>query len=219
MEHHEFIEHMRKLSTWFSGTLRDGQFDLYWQKLKFIPEKAFEEIIDGLIETNSPNSRMPAPDAIKAEWRAWQQANPERTVADVQQTDCDHCQGLGSIDFEYIPDSLAKLAYDREGLSKEDLWDRPGYIYRSAGRCPHCENWKLFFSNPNFPFVTQDNILEKGWRLLDPHRKIEPMHDLKALMDMSTRSLDDFIADVEDDGEAPEAGEKPEECEFDEVYI
>jgi len=197
-----FIELTAKLARWCNKNLNDTQREIYWEAIKKIPDKAFEDIIDTLIGEIPPSGKLPKPDDISLQWFYWRQAHPDSVTPEYKQTWCNECDGDGIFSVWYqdyiVPKNQIPPGKDPD---KFISW------YRMFVPCSKCQNWKRQFptKGPCRPkrFYTRLDILSMGWRLTDPcfdnKNKLQtPLKkDLNQLVDIAVNDMDAELLRIE----------------------
>jgi hypothetical protein len=132
--------------------LNDQQLDTYFDALAHIPNEAWRDIVEKILDVLRPGSYMPSRDDLRKHWLSWMQENPDRR-APVTRYQCDECNGRG------------RLVYW--------IWTM-GQAYEYECGCARCQNWKAVFPSkgPNIPkLMTKQQIREMGGVLEDPMPK------------------------------------------------
>lgn len=150
-----FERDIRRIFRFFNRKANDDQIDMYYDKLKFIPNEAWDDIIDTITDNQKA---MPTPRDFKDRWEEWRGGHKDKSVNEFGETYCHECNGHGFYPFWYIPDDM---------FGKHADWENPLHIYEAVSRCPRCENWKRTL-NCGCIMKTKAELTEMGYRLEEP---------------------------------------------------
>lgn len=110
------------MEEWFKKPLSGGQFEMFVDRIRFIPPKAMLDIVNKYMDDNAPMpGRFPTPAKIREGWNLWKMENPTK-VKSVTRTDCPDCDGTGFLWFKQYRE-------ETKGT------------YEVVARCAACENW------------------------------------------------------------------------------
>ena len=128
MDSQGFYLGIKTLSEWFGKKLSATQEDLIFKEIKFIPDRAWNDMIKTYTKRYKPTpSNFPTPEDIINQWYNWRKENPELVKKEFEPQPCEDCEGRGLFWYKYIYEPLAK-------------------IYEACVVCGACENWKQHFN-------------------------------------------------------------------------
>ena len=128
MDLQDFYNGIRTLGDWFGKKLTDTQQDIIFKSVKFIPDRAWGEMVERYTKKQKPMpSNFPTPEDIINQWYIWRNENPELTAKEIEPVPCDDCLSRGLLWYRSVYEPLAKT-------------------YESLARCAGCENWKQHFN-------------------------------------------------------------------------
>jgi hypothetical protein len=160
MQEESFSNGLERLKTWFQKTnLSEDHYFIIYNQIKFIPDVAWDEIIDKCIEENKPQpSNFPTISDLKKAWYAWRRDNPDKSAKSREPQPCEECYGKGVI------------WYHR---------DNPQYIDSKIEHfviCPRCTNWRLSFSSTDgLPVRSREQLEIQGlevWPYSDKTKEV-----------------------------------------------
>jgi len=129
MDSQDFYLGIKTLSEWFNKKLTDTQQDIIFKSVKFIPQKAWDDIIEIYTKRSKPlPSNFPTPEDIVSKWYIWRNENPELVRKSFDPAECDECHGRGLLWYRFKYEPL-------DG------------VYEESVRCADCGNWKRHFNN------------------------------------------------------------------------
>lgn len=143
---------MDKLTHWYKHKELDKALDtesqdIWFQKISFIPNGVFHELVDQITDTEK---FMPTPNQVKLAYGDYKKIHPEKFIRHEQDIeDCDYCLSTGYIE-------------------AWRMWGQYSYCYVIP--CGHCENWKRFFPSKATPMSVRE-IEQSGFTLIDPQAR------------------------------------------------
>jgi hypothetical protein len=179
MRFETFEKNMKNLAEWFGRKLKEKQLEIWFERVSFMPDEAFDEIVDTIIDRMRT---FPTPQQVKDLWLDWRRAHPEKLTTRHERSFCSECSGKGYIEVWYRSEKLRYVVVDGQA---RPIW------YSKLLPCAKCENWKSFFggggkSRPN-RLWTKSEIEAAGMALEQP--------DLKRYSNMiAEKDLDTLIA-------------------------
>jgi len=143
MDLENFYNGIKTLNDWFNKKLSTVQEDIILKSVKFIPNKAWDDIIERYTKRLKPlPSNFPTPEEFISAWHIWRNENPDLVRKSFTPTQCDECYGRGLFWFKFYYEPLQK-------------------VYEKSVRCSLCENWKQHFNQfCKIPFKTRQELLE-----------------------------------------------------------
>jgi hypothetical protein len=144
MDYEVFEQGISNLVKWFKKKLDNEQVDVYFNRLDYIPNIAFLDIVKGLINNTKPNpSLFPTINDLKSGWWKWQQDNPDM-VKKPKKVDCNECAGSGWLWFKPPAE---------EGC----------YPYEYIIGCENCHNRQVDIGTKRrIPLSSRDKLEAKG---------------------------------------------------------
>jgi len=154
MDIQHFTIEMGELTQYCKKNLTDQQKDIYFERLKSIPNKVFSEAVNSIIDATSPSSFLPKPKDLLQFWWDWKREHVQ-DIAMYPRTHCPECDGDGFI--EYI-DHISG-----------------GYVDVRLVRCAKCNNWRGKIGT-FVPAMTKIELREKGFSIVEKYedRHIKP---------------------------------------------
>jgi hypothetical protein len=140
----EFEPGMRRLASRFSKRINDELIDIYYQRVKRLPEKAWREIVDIIIDESR---YFPTPGELKRLWWQWLDDHPSLKVKR-RYLPCDYCNGEGALTERRLIRSPIR------GIGTME--------YDSLCRCGHCENWREVGYSQDVPIRTAAEVQKMG---------------------------------------------------------
>ena len=138
-----FTNCMNRLLAFFGKRLTDQQLDIYYTKLRFVADEAFEEICDELIENTKPNpSYLPSIQSFREAWVEWLDRHPDKYAREYEETWCPECGGRGYFEVEYRSRRVKGFSESQTAPARDsggEAW------YDTIVPCGRCENWKRTF--------------------------------------------------------------------------
>ena len=151
MDSQDFYNGIKTLSDWFGKKLNDAQQDIIFKSIRFIPDKAWMDIVERFTKKFKPmQSNFPTSEDIVNQWYIWRNENPELTMKGFQPVPCDECLGRGLLWYRKVYEPLARA-------------------YELIVRCSDCENWKQHFNNftkvsfSSRKELKEDPLVEEIW--------------------------------------------------------
>jgi len=186
-----FQEKLELMCKWFKKSMDEDQAQILYERIRFIPDEAFREIVDQMIETMK---YFPLINDFKMAWRDWISQNPTKIIDPDQliQEECSECGGTGMLDvWVHPPESVYK---------GEKLW------YSIPFPCGFCNNWKRIFTTKK-TFKRADIIKlceKKGWEVSfeDPYRVKKEEKDFERIPipEMANMAVKDLNQEVGEEG-------------------
>jgi len=141
MDSQDFYNGIKTLYDWFNKQLTDTQEDIIYHTIKFIPDKAWNDIVERYTKKFKPMpSQFPTPEDIVSQWYVWRKENPEFIQKSFEPTECDECYGKGLVWYKYLYEPLQM-------------------VYEGSVRCSQCDNWKQHFNHHcKIPFKTREQL-------------------------------------------------------------
>ena len=100
MDYEIFTQGISSLAKWFKKKLDTEQVDVYYNRLDYIPNIAFLDIAQDLIDNTKPNpSLFPTINELKAGWWKWQLDNPSM-IEKREKVECPECFDSGWLWFK-----------------------------------------------------------------------------------------------------------------------
>ena len=151
MDLQHFTVEMGTLSSFFNRKITPAQTEIYFDRLKSIPNKVFSEAVISVIDTSS---FFPKPKDLLQFWWDWKREHAQ-DIAMYPRTHCPECDGDGFI--EYI-DHISG-----------------GYVDVRLVRCAKCNNWRGKIGT-FVPAMTKASLREKGFSIIEKYedRHIKP---------------------------------------------
>ena len=191
MSPQNFGDQMKRLKSWFKAKLDPEQDRLIFERISFIPDEAWVDICQQIMDQNRPGSYFPAPREFIALWNDWARVNPEK-IKLPDRTPCRYCDGTGRIPVEYVPKWIRQNAHAAgQALNLEDL----AIWYEADQPCAGCDNWKLEFppkGSDKPPFrVLPHTVGGEYIRLAPPKRTYQRVitRNLEELADQATQRI------------------------------
>jgi len=143
MDSQDFYSGIKTLGDWFNKKLTDTQTDIVFKSVKFIPDKAWNDIVERYTKKSKPiPSNFPTPDEIVKAWYIWRNENPELIRKSFDPVECEECHGRGLLWCKFLYEPLNQ-------------------IYEESVRCASCGNWKKHFNNQcKIPFKSRQELIE-----------------------------------------------------------
>jgi len=117
MRQETFRLHFDRLLKWFNKSDKNVSLDLWFDRVKSIPDEAFPAIVDTLCDTSK---FFPTPQDVRNMFEEWRSSNPEKQAVR-HRTWCEDCGGTGAIRIR----------------KKEGSFTRETFY-----RCRACKNWE-----------------------------------------------------------------------------
>lgn len=148
MHFHDFENNIVILTAWFNKPLDEKQLNIYFQKIKHIPNRAYKTICEKFIETLKPTpSKFPTPKDFMDEFLVWKSENPKAIIARTK-TDCKDCNSTG---FLWIK-----------------IYSTPNLSTTCCFRCASCENWLEQVAATAMPSMNKKTAIEQNLEILYP---------------------------------------------------
>lgn len=112
-----FDVHFLKLMKWFSKTDRQVNLELWFDRIKEIPDEAFPIIVNQLCDSAK---YFPTPQEVRNMFEDWRAGHPEKQAVH-HRTWCDDCGGTGAI----------RVRIQERYFTRDTLY-----------RCRACRNWE-----------------------------------------------------------------------------
>ena len=201
MDYESFIKNTSRLSDWFGKRLNEGQADIMFNALRYIPGEAYGDIVKSIIEQYKPTpGYFPDINAIKNKHFEWRREHPEKVFREPEAS-CVDCHGKGFL-----------WATKRQ----ENGADRPPLVYTYVYRCGACSNWKR-----HLPESTSVPLVARA--LLSEFDSVFPPLDGEPGKKPLRQMVDDVGVDATDDSDTIERREaarlklREQARQFDEV--
>jgi len=133
-----FDKGMKLLASRFGKKPNKDLLEIYYSRVKKIPDQAFDDIVISMIDGSK---YFPRPGEINGAWYVWLIEHPEN-VKKRQCFACAYCNTTGCLDYR-IP-------------------DQPNETIDMC-RCGHCENWREVGISDRYPLWTVEDILSRGF--------------------------------------------------------
>ena len=138
---------MKMLSDYCKKNLTSEQSDIYYDRLKNIPNVVFSEAVISIINSTSPSSFLPKPKDILQFWWNWKREHYQ-DIAIYPRTYCSECNGEGIIEYVHHVSG--------------------SYVDVRVARCASCENWRGK-TGTFVPSLTKRELKEKGFKIIEKH--------------------------------------------------
>lgn len=140
---------------------------VYFDRCRKIPDEAFGEIINGMIDHEK---YFPTPGAIKDGWYLWLEQRPHKKQFR-ERTECACCGSQGY----YI-------------YRRFDVEHDKGYEH--IARCGYCQNWKGVLGE-GIPMAQRADLENSGCEIIDfwKDQDVAPVHSVEECTRLTTKRL------------------------------
>jgi len=141
--------------------------DIYFRRLKDIPDEAMKNITESIIDNEK---YFPTPGTIKNAWYIWLQQRPYKRQYSAK-TECQSCGGQGYYIYRKYDHDIGK-------------W------YEHLARCAYCQNWKGVLGDA-VPAAKRVDLESEGCIIVEfwKDQDIPKLQSLEKCIDMTTKKM------------------------------